>query len=337
MSSGAFAAKSPAWRISLAKRARVLLWVCGAASCTAPISRQWPDDLLPSLHWVLGLAAHWQWLYLSLGLSCLLLSLLVRRFTVWLLLPAAALLSCFFWQSPTLDAAAKRVDSSQVLRVATANLNLHTTDFGPLVHWLSASQAPDLVFLQEYTAQAQQALAQSPVLKARYPHRLEWPQSDPFGLAILSREPLLDAQRRPSINPYDTLGLRATLLWQGQRVRLSAVHPMPPLSAAYARRRDALLREEARELTQDGGLALLAGDLNTTPWARSLFALAPALKRANSISASWPQIAGGLSLLPLDHVLGSAAWLQIDSVHGPDLGSDHRPVVVRLTPRAQGH
>ncbi|MNL63825.1 hypothetical protein D3C87_1879920 [compost metagenome] len=105
---------------------------------------------------------------------------------------------------------------------------------------------------------------------------------------------------------------------------------MPPLSAAFARARDQSLVQEAQHLSKKGGLGLMTGDLNITPWARGLFAVDAQLRRANGMAASWPNAWGGLSVLPLDHVLASSGWQVVGSRTGPDLGSDHRPVVVRL-------
>lgn len=310
--------------------------LCALASLSTPLSRHVPTQGLPVLQWSLELAAHWQWLYLGLGGASLLVLLGTRLLSRWMFWPALVVASVFFWPSATLEEASTPAAPSDVLVVATANLNLHTTEFAALVDWLRSPAAPDVLFLQEFTAAAQAALQQQPDLALRYPHRLEAPQPDPFGLAILSRHPLADRQALPDVHPEDTLRLRASLDWRGQTVRLSAVHPMPPITAAYAQRRDEVLREEARHLAQAGGLALLAGDLNTTPWARGLFAVAPQLRRASGVAGTWPQMGGWLSVLPLDHVLASADWRVAGQAHGPNLGSDHRPVFVRLVAAQRG-
>lgn len=97
-----------------------------------------------------------------------------------------------------------------MLKVGTANLNFDTTDFSALMGWLASGEAPDVVFLQEFTGLARQAL-QTPELAQRYPHRVEAPQPDQFGLAILSRYPLSDLQKVEPEDMQATLGLRATV------------------------------------------------------------------------------------------------------------------------------
>lgn len=285
--------------------------------------------------WLVELAAHWQWAYATLGAAAMvLLALMLLRRAWWLPLPALVVAGAWLWQPatlPTAGAAAPGTPNAQVLKVGTTNLNLATTDFAPLRQWLASADAPDVVFLQEFTELAQHALADDPALAARYPHRLAAPQPDPFGLAILSRHPLADAQALQPRTDYDTLRLRATLLWHGQPVHLSALHPMPPLSSAFARARDQALQDEAQHLAQAGGLGVMAGDLNTTPWARGLWGAEQAqMRRAGLAVPTWPNAWGWLSVLPLDHVLASPGWRLADAHTGPDLGSDHRPMVVRL-------
>ena len=267
---------------------------------------------------------------LLLGAVALALLLWMQR-GWWLLCPIAVLAMSFGLQSAALERQAGPAGASAagVLVVGTANLAVGTTDFGALLGWLQSADAPDVLFLQEFTDAAQHALT-VPGVAQRYPYRVEAPQPDPFGLAVLSRLPLSDVQRLTPASALATLRLRATLtLPDGHAVRLAAVHPMPPLNAAYARARDDALAEEARHLAQPGALGLMGGDFNTTPWARGMFAVQGQLRRSGAVP-SWPNAWGWLSVLPLDHVLATSGWQLVESRPGPNVGSDHRPVVVRL-------
>lgn len=328
------ASRSPVFQF-FCVRALWLVWLCALGALTAPLSQVLPTSHAPWLQWLVELAAHWQWAYATMGAAAtMLLVLMLRRRAWWLPLPALVVAGSWLWQPatlPTAPAAAQGAANAQVLTVGTANLNLSNTDFASLQQWLASADAPDVVFLQEFTELAQRALADDTALAARYPHRLAVPQPDPFGLAILSRHALADAQVLQPRTENDTLRLRATLLWHGQPVHLSALHPMPPLSSAFARARDQALRDEARHLAQAGGLGVMAGDLNTTPWARSLWGDDQAqMRRAGFAVPTWPNAWGWLSVLPLDHVLASPGWQLVGAHTGPNLGSDHRPWVVRL-------
>lgn len=314
----------------ISARAQWLAWLCALGALTAPVSRMLPIDQMPMLQWLAELAAHWQWLYAAVGVMALGVLLALQR-AWWQVLPALVLTTCFLWQPAILTQASARRADAPVLTLGTANLNLATSDFTPLAQWLESADAPDVLVLVEYTQLAHAALAHNPAIAARYPHRLTAPQPDPFGLAIVSRYPLNDAQVLHPRTEHDTLRLRATLLWHGQPVHLSALHPMPPVNSAFAKARDQALQDEARHLAQADGLAVMAGDLNTTPWARSLWGAEPApMRRAGMALPTWPNAWGWLSVLPLDHVLATDGWQVVESHTGPDLGSDHRPVVVRL-------
>jgi endonuclease/exonuclease/phosphatase (EEP) superfamily protein YafD len=309
-------------------RAKWVIWLCALTSLSAPASRVIPAERFSKLQWALELAAHWQWAYSIVGILCLVL--LMTKRTWWPLFPSILLGSSFLVQSDTLDRGVEPDNADSVLVVGTANLNFATTDFSTLVGWLSSADAPDVVFLQEFTDQAQRALSAPEILR-RYPHRVEAPQPDPFGLAVLSRHPLTGAQALAEPDRRATLQLRVTLTMAGGKtVHLSALHPMPPLNAGYAQIRDQALVREARHLERLGGLALMGGDFNTTPWARGLFAIDSQLRRASGIAGTWPNALGWASVLPLDHVLASRGWQLLDSSRGPNLGSDHRPVIVRL-------
>ena len=117
------------------------------------------------MQWALELMAHWQWVYLVAGITLFAVLVTAKR-AWWPLIPLLALGAWFFVQSGTLDRSTEPVGAKPVLQVATANLNFDTRDFSGLVGWLVSGEAPDVVFLQEFTGLAQQAL-QSPEVAQR--------------------------------------------------------------------------------------------------------------------------------------------------------------------------
>ena len=209
----------------IVSRTQWIIWLCAIFSLSATILRFIPLHGLQEVQWALELISHWQWVYLVAGITCLAVLVIAKR-AWWPLIPLLVLGASFFVQSGTLDRSTVPVGARPVLQVATANLNFDTTDFSGLVGWLVSGEAPDVVFLQEFTGQAQQAL-QSPEVAQRYPHRVEAPQPAQFGLAILSRYPLSEVQKVEPADMQDTLRLRATVTWAGGPVRLSAIHPPP--------------------------------------------------------------------------------------------------------------
>lgn len=306
------------WHLWLARRARVIVVLCALGMILPWISRGLAgrDDRLA---WAVDLAAHWQWLYLvGLVVGTLIAASLQRRwFFALLLMPLP-------WLS-----AAPRLPADEGAHadfvVASANVYLDTRDPAALIAWLATVNA-DLVVLLEVSPSYAEALASWP----GHPHRHMEAADDPFGMAVLSRHPmhattLRDADGIARIEARVEAGVAC--------VELIAVHPMPPLSPRFHAARDELLSGLA-DRTSEGKLPLLVvGDLNATPWSSAFAGLASrGLQHTSNLRPTWPSAGGGWFGIPIDHVLASRHWRVRSSDIGPDLGSDHRPLLTRLVP-----
>lgn len=117
-------------------------------------------------------------------------------------------------------------------------------------------------------------------------------------------------------------------------LRLVALHSARPLDGGAPARDAQLERAGVLAAAAPSGRAIVAGDLNLTPWS-PVFAdlLARGGLRDSGIGrglvATW--LTRFILLgLPIDHVLVSDAFDVRDRRIGPDLGSDHLPVIVEL-------
>lgn len=318
-----------------------IAWLCALGALTAAFApfHHLASVLHPVAPWLLGLASHWQWAYLAIGLGAATAAMLLKRHTA--LAAAALIVGAWFVHLPgaasprTQAGAASAAGPVISLRVASANLNFENADLSKLLRWVNAPGAPDIVVLQEFTPAHQVQLedASAEGLRARFPHRSLHPQVDQFGMAILSRYPLLGVEVVTPQDHLQTLRLRAVVDWPVGRFNLTAAHPMPPIGALYARSRDEGLRVEAALLGGADLPGILVGDLNDTPWGAGMRSVGIDLKRASGMAPTWPNAWGVFSLLPLDHVLVTRGWLRLSSSLGPDIGSDHRPVVAEIALR----
>lgn len=329
---------------ALGRRGAAIAWltaaVCGAAALGSSAALE--SGLPSTLTWVLGLLHHWQWAYLVLGWTAALTAVLCGRKLA--LLPALLILGVWSAHLQSLPSAPGRNDEASAggaLKVASVNLNYQSPDLRGLSQWLSATDQaawPDVLVLQEFTPEHERALITGQGEGAgpggewstQYPHLSLLAQPDQFGLAVLSRWPISSAIEVPPSAQEDTPKLRLVIDWNGQVVALSAVHPMPPISAAYAAARDRSLLEEAQRLDRLQIPAILVGDFNNTPWSGGMRALEPHLGRASGLTPTWPNASGSFSVLPLDHILATRHWQVITNAVGPDVGSDHRPVTTTL-------
>ncbi|WP_200284443.1 endonuclease/exonuclease/phosphatase family protein [Rhabdochromatium marinum] len=272
--------------------------------------------------WLLDLVTHGQWLYLIL--LVLGVALLIRRYP-------AAVLALLLLPLPWLSASPSLVDQTECrdsgtdsgLHVAVANLNMASPPLPALTAWLDDRRA-DLLILLECTP----AMAHWLDNRRDLPHHAGQPDDSPFGLCLRAAWPLLDARTE-----WDAAGiprLHAELDWAGRRVRVIALHPMPPLSVYFHQLRNQQLHHLMSDLdpTQP---AILAGDLNASPWSSAFAGLArTGVRRASGLQPTWPAVGQGWFGIPIDQVLVTTAWCGVERAPTRSLGSDHRALSVRL-------
>lgn len=273
-----------------------------------------------TLAWLIDLASHWQWLFLLglvvfAGLACC-------RDKRWAVLLLALPLPWLTASAP----APTGEPQAQVLAVASANVHLHSRNIEALAAWL-AQEKPDVLVLLEVSP----AYAQGLRTLRDYPFQHIVAEDSPFGIAVLSRHPL---QQIEVIEDAQGIAyIEALLQWHGQSVGIIALHPMPPLAPQYHSVRNAKLAALAKHATASGIPTVLAGDLNATPWSSAFSGLAQlGLRRASGLAATWPAVLQGVLGLPIDHVLVTQHWAVAARKVGPQLGSDHLPVLVHLVP-----
>jgi endonuclease/exonuclease/phosphatase (EEP) superfamily protein YafD len=228
---------------------------------------------------------------------------------------------------PDLGAARRAVPDGAPVRVLEVNVLRSNRSFQQVAR-LIADEQPDLVALVEVDARWLAELA--PALAA-YPARIEAPRDDNFGLALYARGALAGGgehlgSRLPSIVAEAQHG----------RARFAVVveHPFPPLTGALY---DDQLRHFDAVAERVRGLAgpfVIVGDLNSTPWSRAYARLRGGTGACDSragfgVQASYPA-EGWLLGIPIDHVLVSCAIGVRDRRIGPDVGSDHLPVIADL-------
>ncbi|PKO80964.1 MAG: hypothetical protein CVU19_09480 [Betaproteobacteria bacterium HGW-Betaproteobacteria-13] len=312
-------------RASMRMRFDAAAFGLGASSVgalSAPLTRLLSDES-GTFAWLVDLIAHWQWLYVVAGGVCA--AILLRRRPAVLVLLATGLIG-IGWSGATTRADSATPGSGPALTIATANLELGQASLDDLAHWIGGLGA-DLVVLQEVSKESARRIAQW----QDYPHQLVTADEGPFGLAILSRTPLTGSEALESLQ--QPLRYRSFISWQGHRIGISAIHPMPPISPTYHQRRVEMLTEEAQWSQLVSAPSIVAGDLNSTPWSSALASVAPAgLLRATGLRPTWPAI---LPVIPIDHILINDAWQVVESGVGPNIGSDHRPAFAVLSLKAQ--
>jgi len=91
----------------------------------------------------------------------------------------------------------------------------------------------------------------------------------------------------------------------------------------------------ARGAEATGGRAVVAGDLNATPWSPIFHRVLDLGRLRDSregfgLHRTWPSGIHALLRIPIDHVLVGEGVTVLRREVGPHIGSDHRPVIVDL-------
>jgi len=219
--------------------------------------------------------------------------------------------------------------ASKPWRVVT--LNVHTANpHHDLVEAFLRREDPDVILLIEVDARW---LTQLSALTNTWPHTIQAPRDDNFGIALFSRHPFSQA-RVLGLGEAGVPSIEAEVRIDGQPVWIFGTHPLPPSGAENARLRDVQLEQTAAHAAARPGSKVLLGDLNTTPWSpvyRRLVARSGLIDtlRGRGYQPTWPGHFVPL-WIPLDHCLVSPDLAVLDRRVGPHVGSDHRAVIVDL-------
>lgn len=199
--------------------------------------------------------------------------------------------------------------------------------------------AADILVLQEMRPRWQDALAASGYWTYESSRNLR-ASTD---MKVFSRFPIL-GERTVSPESRDTGGrhaIRFELLVDERPVILYAIHPQTPRREAMWREREAYFRDLAAALETEPSDAavIVAGDWNMPPWSPFFRDFLSSTGHNTTESRWWPRPTrfsmrfGGLTWLgtPIDRVVLSPNVGLVELATGPQFGSNHLPVIARLS------
>ncbi|MFD2255614.1 endonuclease/exonuclease/phosphatase family protein [Luteolibacter algae] len=179
-------------------------------------------------------------------------------------------------------------------------------------------------------------------LSGQYPHAVELPQEDTYGMVVRSRIPLIGTTVEYIIRENIPSVHAAIHLSDGTLVKLHILHPKPPFpdEDSTSTDRDAELLIIGKRAEEHGGPTIVLGDLNDVAWSRTtrLFQkisrlLDPRVGRgffstfhAHHWFLRWP----------LDHIFISDHFRVIHLKRLPSVGSDHFPMFAEFCYQPEG-
>jgi len=192
------------------------------------------------------------------------------------------------------------------------------------------AEKPDAVMLLEIDGKWAAKLA---VLKEDYPHSRIDPRPDNFGVAFFSRVKPRSI-RLEYIGAAGVPTISATYVINGKSLTLYGTHPVPPVSGEYVHFRNEQMIELAKKIHRAPEATLVIGDLNMTsdsPTFRSFCSTANLRdsRQGFGVQGSWPL--GLPTKIAIDHCLVSPQVKVHSRRLGPDVNSDHYPVIVDVS------
>jgi endonuclease/exonuclease/phosphatase (EEP) superfamily protein YafD len=318
--------------------AALSLLAVGLLSCQTVI---WLKPLSPNLSLIEQFAVH----LVSLAAIGMCLALVLRRWIHMAIL--AALASTLAWPVLAAHRPAAEIAEGPRLKVVSANLWFAAPTHQPTIEFLMASDA-DIVGLIEVSASWQQILAP---LFAKYPHRVDCFVTVPeCETILLSKLPIM-APRAERVLGGAPVVVGGEVDWNGKRVEVLATHLAWPFTPDYgqhwrvnpgaapvldgrlpASRQASQAENLARLLNTLSPDLVVMGDFNGAPWSRlqSAFSDATGLENAAGWELSWPTMLPWPLRLPIDHVLSRGHLVVTAFSAGPELDSDHFPVIAEI-------
>jgi len=197
-------------------------------------------------------------------------------------------------------------------------------DAAGLADQLAATNA-DVLVLTEFGPNKIETLH---ALAKSFPYRIDCARQWDCAIAILSKHPFTSSGSSP-----EGLGPATAWLTFGagqQAMTVLGVHVAEPMRSPATHARE-LSRLASMTLGISGSI-LVAGDFNTTPWTAAFahFSEVSGLRHMGRFLPSYPSGLSGMPQLAVDHMFASPAVRFEDVWLGPDIGSDHRPVLASI-------
>lgn len=281
--------------------------------------------------WWLDLAAHFRLQYLIIQLLCIILCIFQRRKKLLLVITVFALINLtfiapyYFPQKQT-----PHNVTSKPLTILLINVNSSNTNYQAVRNYIQKT-SPAILALAEINKRWIKEL--TPLLRS-YPNFKEVSQENNFGLGLYSKIPLQN-MKVEYFASHLIPSLVSEITWDGQPVSIIFTHPMPPGTAEHFIWHNTQLERIGLLKPHLEKNILLIGDLNATSWSYSFQKLIKDLNVKDSregfgLQTSWPSFLPYLGIT-IDHCLVSKNFFVPKRIVGPNLGSDHLPVLIKLT------
>ena len=289
-------------------------------------------SLLSAQHRTFELFSHFKWQYFIACLIFLLITLYARRWLLAVLLASTLALNSLFvlpWYFPS-DELTEFTEKTETTQFKIVQLNLLSSnkEYQRVIE-LIEKEAPDIFIALEVNKNWQKVLDK---LEGQYPEKIIISRNDNFGIALLSRLPMR-AIKEKFWGYMQLPSIHASLEKNGHTFDIVATHPLPPMNASFYQYRNHQLEEMTSELQTLNGPLIIAGDFNLTMWSSDYHIFDPLklhnVRQGFGLLPTWPAKLSSVGI-PIDHILFSKEFIVSHAYTGPNVGSDHLPLIATI-------
>lgn len=280
---------------------------------------------------------HFAPLWLAMGVAAVLLGSVFARGAerkAMVSVGLVAIAACSLLMGPDLLAAAgakRLVARPDDLKIIQFNVWHDNDTPDKTADWLLTQDADVVVIIEG----GDRATSVVDAMKAYYPFSITCDGKRHCPTMIFSKKRMI---ARGGFYPEgrELPGAWATLADPRGAFTVAGVHYVWPIPAGPQQQQSKRMADAIARF--DKSSTIVTGDFNSTPWSFTMKRQDKAfgLERRTHAVASWPS--GKFSrmgnapapFLPIDQVYAGKAWKTVSVVRGPALGSDHRPIIVKL-------
>lgn len=290
-------------------------------------------SLLLAPYWLADLVNNFRVYYFAFATVSMCGFLLLARYgwvvfsAIFILLNAMDIVPFFMAQrsAPVLS----HHDMTKPLKVMTVNVNLFNHRYDLIANAIKRKD-PDLLLIVEFNSHLQKAL---PQLTHWYPYSFGRAEGSLGGLTFYSKLPISQKSIVPLGEVVVPL-IHAVVRYQNKPIHVFATHLNMPLTREWFVLRNHQLAEMADYIEREPGTKIAMGDFNITPWSWYFQQFVNNTKLHNSmlgfgVQNSWRDLYYTVRI-PIDHILVTPDFQVLQRKVGPDIASDHLPVMVEL-------
>ena len=137
------------------------------------------------------------------------------------------------------------------------------------------------------------------------------------------------------VNHPNNAAIATQVNHKGTTISLIGMHPFTPVAPQWLAQQRRMFGVVERYVLQQRHPVILIGDMNSVSWAPRLERLRRHTHLKDTatgfgVQPSWGPTKWSVPLLPIDHVFVSEPFQVVSRRLGPQIGSDHRAVIVEL-------